>query len=261
MTESRRSLDKDAMQGIAGKSFFYPCAWEDWYEPLDAFGALVDEFYFVDVGYRFSDPVRIKNARWTLLPEHSELRGPAIDFMRIKHEGRRTFRDIRPAWLCERYLDAGSGQSVTVIRRRGFGQIALDELPDNSLGIFCHRGDSSTEGGSATWFLANRKASHPPLARLFDKIKRKLAYPALIVSDGSNTSIRQLCAPCFARDGEVSRDTSIDEFDHFGLHWKHVGELNVDAHRRTLVWRVERVQQVALLGGSQLSQATAYVCQ
>ena len=257
MTEPRRSLDKDAMQGIAGKSFFYPCAWEDWYEPLDAFGSLMDEFYFVDVGYQFSDPVLIKSSRWALLPEHSDLQGPAVDYMRIRDDGLRKFRDISPAWLRERYVDGRTGRSVQVTRRRGFGQIALDELPDNSLGIFCHRGDSSVEGGSATWFLANRNRYYPPLSRLFDKIKRKLAYPALIVSDGSNTSIRQLCAPCFALDDVATRDMFMKEFDSCGLHWKHVGELTVDAHRRTLVWRVERYEQGALRSGYPLSDEAA----
>lgn len=51
-----------------------------------------------------------------------------------------------------------------------------------------------------------------------------------------NTSIRQINDCCAERgDGEQALSLG-DEFDHFGLHWKRVGELNVDRHRRTYVW-------------------------
>ena len=243
MKDSVRNLDMNALERVAGRSFFYPCAWEDWNEPLDAFGDLIDEFHFVDVGYQFSRPVPIRSDRWVLQPEYSGLTGPAVDTMRFVVNGSRRYREIDPAWCRERYLDRTTGKAVSVTRRRGFGQIALDELPDNSLGVFCHRGDSSVEGGSCTWYLANLNKSYAPLSRLFEKIKRKLAYPALIVSDGSNTSIRQIRDCCAERAGGEQTLSLANEFDHFGLHWQRVGELNVDLHRRTYVWLVERNDQ------------------
>lgn len=239
MKGSIRQLDMQALQRVAGRSFFYPCAWEDWYEPMEAFGNLIDEFHFVDLGYQFSRPVPIQSERWVLQPEYSALIGPAVDSMRFVVYGQRRYRELDPAWLRERYVHSATGRAIHVTRRRGFGQIALDELPDNSLGVFCHRGDSSVESGSCTWYLANRNKSYAPLSRLFDKIKRKLAYPALIVSDGSNTSIRQISECCIDRAGGVKVDSLATELDCFGLHWQRVGELDVAMHRRTYVWLVE----------------------
>ena len=231
MAGLRRTLDMEALYGITGRSFFYPCAWQDWKEMLDAFGDVIDEFHFVDVNYQFAKSMPIVNPRWRLLPDQTALKGPAVDTLRTIENVRHPYRDITPAWLRERYINLESSRTIQVIRRRGFGEYALDELPDNSLGIFCHRGDSGIHAGSRTSFLANQKRSHQPLSNLFEKIKRKLAYPALIVSDASNTTIRQL----FVSSVEM-------EFDHFGLHWRRIGELNVEEHRPTFVWQVEPVE-------------------
>jgi hypothetical protein len=243
MKDSVRNLDMNAIKKVAGRSFFYPCAWKDWIEPLDAFGDLIEEFHFVDLRYQFSRPVPMESTRWVLQPEFSSLTGPAVDKLRIVVSGERRYREIEPAWWRERYVDRTTGRAVRVTRRRGFGQIALDELPDNSLGVFCHRGDSLGEGGSGTWYLANHNMSYSPLSRLFDTIKRKLAYPALIVSDGSNTRIRQITDCCIERSYRKQALSLVTEFDHFGLHWQRVGELNADRHRRTYVWLVERNDQ------------------
>jgi len=59
-----------------------------------------------------------------------------------------------------------TNREISIIRRRGFGQYALNEFPDDSLSIFCHRGDSSGEGGSGVRYLDNIKIKHPPLSML-----------------------------------------------------------------------------------------------
>lgn len=228
MAGLRRTLDMEALYGITGRSFFYPCAWQDWNEMLDAFGDVIDDFHFADVNYQFAKPMPIEHPRWKLLPDQSTLIGPAFDSMRSVEDVKHRYRDITPAWLRERYINPESGRTIHVTRRRGFGEYALNELPDGSLGVFCHRGDSGIELGSSVCFLGNQKKRHEPLSNLFNKIKHKLAYPALIVSDASNTTIRQLSVASV----EV-------EFDQFGLHWKRVGELNVEEHRPTFVWQVE----------------------
>ena len=235
------SLDDSIFDGIPGRSFFYPCAGNDWDEPLAAFAAWFDEFHFVDLYYQFSRYSLIKSSGWTLVPASTTRDGPADDAIRYVLTDSSSYRDISPAWLRETYACQQSGRTVRITRRRGFGQYALDELPDASLGVFFHRGDSSGEGGSNTWFLANRKAGHPPLACLFDKIKRKLAYPALIVSDGSNTNIRQLRMASQASDSNSQTGSVDTAFDCFGLHWRQVGEIGVSPRGRTIIWRVEPV--------------------
>jgi hypothetical protein len=59
---------------------------------------------------------------------------------RTTAEGRR-YRYLKPARLKVVYERSSDGRRVTVIRRRGFGQYALAELVDRSLGVFVHRGD------------------------------------------------------------------------------------------------------------------------
>ena len=97
--------------------------------------------------------------------------------------------------------------------------------------MFLHRGDSGGEGGSNTHFLANRRMSHEPLSKLMDVVKRKLAVPALIASDGSNTNIRQLV--------DAARgDDAIQSFNQHGLSWVRHGSLPGSASKKTVVWQV-----------------------
>ena len=66
---------------------------------------------------------------------------------------------------------------------------------------------------------------------LIGRIKLKLETPALIASDGSNTSIRELVA---AANG----DTAITAFSRHGLAWERTGSLPGPLSRQTVVWRV-----------------------
>ena len=235
------ALDNSVFNGIPGRTFIYPCAGNDWDEPLAAFATWFDEFHFVDLDYQFSRHSLIKSSRWTLVPASATFDGPADDAIRYVQTETSAYRDISPAWLRETYACQQSDRTIRITRRRGFGQYALDELPDASLGVFFHRGDSTGEGGSNTWFLENWKARHPPLGCLFDKSKRKLAYPALIVSDGSNTHIRQLRTASQASDSNSQTGSVDTAFDCFGLHWRQVGEIGVSPRGRTIIWRVEPV--------------------
>lgn len=228
-------------QGIPGRVLLYPCAGSDWLALLDAFGDHIDEFIFVDLYYQFSELPPIAHSRWQFLPGHSVLTGPSQDNCRSVEDGAGHWREIEPAWLREKYQDAHSGRTIQVTRRRGFGQYALNELPDGSLGIFCHRGDSMGEGGSNTYFLSNRTKRHPLLSNLFDKIKRKFVYPALIVSDGSNTFIRRLKKAATAPKNSLIESIGMTEFVCYGLRWQRVGELNSSSINRSIVWRVDHV--------------------
>lgn len=237
------TLDDSVFTDIPGRKFIYPCSGTDWNKPLAVFSGRFDEFHFIDIHYQFSRPVVIERPGWTLIPAMTVLDGLAIDSIRHVQCGGHDHRDISPAWLQEVYECQRSGRTIRVTRRRGFGQYALDEIADGSLGVFFHRGDSTGEGGSNTWFLANRKRRHPPLACLFEKIKRKLAYPALIVSDGSNTDISQLRKA--AEESSATAEASLagkKEFEFSSLRWQRVGEIGSARGRRTVVWRVEPVE-------------------
>lgn len=172
------SLDVALLRTLPGRIFFYPSAGSDWMEPLTQFIEWMDEFRFIDIRYQFKNARPIPLGGWDLLEDSAVLLGPAVSRGHILQDGKGCeFRHIEPAWLSHAYRNPRDGRQVLVTRRRGFGQYALHELPDSSVGVFWHRGDSAGEGGSNVWYLANRPRRHPPLSNLFEVIKRKLAYP------------------------------------------------------------------------------------
>ena len=219
----------------SGKVFFYPCAGRDWEQPLTLFKETFDHFFFVDLAYQFNRivPLNVPGLRPSGGPVH--LQGPERSECQIIQSIPRPYRDIEPAWLHEEYVDSQAERRVRVTRRRGFGQYALDEIGDGSLGMFFHRGDSPGEGGSNTWYLANMKSRHSALGMLFEKIKRKLANPAYIASDGSNTVIRELEE---ASRGLLERTQG---FTRFGLNWKRAAVLPFRSGSDTVVWEVNKI--------------------
>ena len=125
-----------------------------------------------------------------------------------------------------------SGRVVEVCLRRGFGQYALHEVTDGTLGMFMHRGDSGGEGGSGVCYLANQRMSHAPISDLFDVIKRKLTMPGLIASDGSNSAIREL-------NSAASEGNDIESFVSHGLLWQKKMIIHRSrSSRLTVVWSV-----------------------
>lgn len=223
-------FDAALLRELPGRIFFYPSAGRDWMEPLEEFVDGMDEFRFVDIGYQFEDMPPIALEGWDWQPDSTVLRGLASSRMSVRQDKNgHEFRHLEPACLSHLYRNPHDGRQVLVTRRRGFGQYALQELPDASLGVFWHRGDSPGDGGSNVWYLANRPRRHPLVSNLFDVLKRKLAYPALIASDGANTRFKQLrAAACQDVGAPIA-------FDKLGLRWRQVGRLK----RSTVLWLVE----------------------
>jgi hypothetical protein len=139
----------------------------------------------------------------------------------------RPYRELEPGRLKQVYERARDCRSLTVVRRRGFGEYALDEFPNRSIGVFVHRGDSPGEGGSNTYFLANKKLDHRPLSRLFDKLTQKLADRALIISDGSLV------------DPRLKRRFRGQQFIFGSFEWKHAGFIGGHGSP-TSIWEVAR---------------------
>lgn len=218
-----------------GRVFIYPCSGKDVVAPILAFGAHVDIFIFVDINYQFNKFKAPSPSGWSELTDSVTIEGPPVEDIKYVVNDKHKYREVVPAWRRSKYSHAGSGRQIDVIFRRGFGQYALHELNDESLGIFFHRGDSSIEGGSGVYYLRNKRMSHKPISRLMDVIKRKLIYPAYIVSDGSNTKICQLIA---AGNG----DQSLSNFNSHGLSWERTVDLpsRTGDSRRSVVWRVNK---------------------
>ncbi len=74
--------------------------------------------------------------------------GPWRSRTHLITDGKTRYRDIEPAWRRSQCVHAATGRMIELIFRRGFGQYALHALPDESLGVFFHCGDSSGESRS-----------------------------------------------------------------------------------------------------------------
>lgn len=207
----------------------YPCAGDDISEPIQAFGDLYDTFLFVDIKYN-GDSKMPDIPGWKAVRQ-SKIRFGSTDFsIRFVQDGRAKYRVIEPEWFLTDYVNEQTGRKILIVRRRGFGQYALHELPDHSLSMFMHRGDSPGEGGSNVFYLANRKTNHKPISNLLDLIKCKLTVPAFIASDGSNTNIPEL-------RGTANGSDEIDSFVSNGLQWHRQPVSNFQASR-TAIWSV-----------------------
>lgn len=217
----------------SGTVFMYPCAGRDIAQPITEFGSRFDTMLFVDISYQFDTRFQMpKVDEWQELVGSVQIEGPKTHRMRYVQEGNHRRRETEPAWRRSRFQHLSSGRAITVVLRRGFGQYALHEVTDGTLAMFLHRGDSGGEGGSGVSYFANRRMKHAPISCLFNTIKRKLATPALLASDGSNTSIPELF-----RAGQKGDD--IAEFQRQGLLWRRKCTLERPGDRRlTVVWEV-----------------------
>lgn len=234
-------LPQSVFEGIAGRRLFYPCAGNDWAEPISLFADWIDSFQFDDICYDFTHPVDLPIDRTRYLLQAQTLAGPSSCRPQFREdEAGRSYRFITPASLTETFWDTRLRRTLQVVRRRGFGQYGLNRLPDGELSVFIHRGDSLGEGGSNTWYLANRPARHPPLANLLEALKRKLSSPAIVVTDGSNTRIDRLRSTYGRRrrDSPSKPHQIGDVFTYAGLSWLCVGQIGHSARGPTFVWKV-----------------------
>ena len=238
-------IEPSWLSAVKGTRFYYPAASTDHTEALAAFQGVIDEFWFADVNYPAG--LRIKPAlenvpgfqliaveRSGAIHAHNERR---------KDASGHKFRFLEPSRLVERY-DRKDGRILTLIRRRGYGQIGLmEEFSEKDLGVFMHRGDSGGgEGGSGVFFLENRKTRYHPCGMLFDKLASRLADESLIVSDGSNCNIKALKL-FYRRDAsgeDAFRHHQGCEFVFRGFHWSCVGWLG-KRYGPTLVWGLKRI--------------------
>jgi hypothetical protein len=236
-------VDPEWLDAIRGKIFFYPAAGCDWREPFDVFADHIDTFWFADINYCKGlrmRPVQGVKSRFRLLLSNVSGEPEAAMEWRDGH------RSLLPSRLHQTYECVGDGRRVTVVRRRGFGQYALsEEFADGSIGVFMHRGDSPGEGGSNTYYLANMRSSHKPLSNLFDKLSRKLANRALIVSDGSNCDIKEIRKwhlQLRVAGFDAFKQARAQGFDRWGWSWKCVGYLG-EGYRPTFIWGLTRLEK------------------
>jgi hypothetical protein len=204
----------------------------------------VHEFRFADIGFPAGlrlPSVYHGNADYQLLSQ-TIVGNPSATMEHRQDELGRQYRYLQPSILREVYQPTDRIRTITVNRRRGFGQYALvKEFQGRAIGIFMHRSDSPGEAGSNVYFLANMNARHEPCGRLFDKLSRKLADSAPIIGDGSNSHIRRLKRYHWQGiDGATAYSIAAQvPLSWGGFSWQYVGYMS-NKYGPTLVWGVTR---------------------
>lgn len=230
-------IESDWLKHIEAGAFYYPASGEDLHEPIQVFSQHLAEMTFCDIEYNDLDAMP---PIMSTSPDHVELTGPRL--AEVQYSDRSKY--VEPGKRIELYK-SNRDHPLRIIRRRGFGQMGLAEFDSDSISVFMHRGDSSGEGGSNAFFLANRSKRYPPLANLFSKLKPRLSKKALIVSDGSNSDIgitkkyRSHAGRQLTPD-QIYSEMRGEKYCSHGLSWQCVGWLS-RRYGPTLVWGVQKL--------------------
>lgn len=203
----------------------------------------IDTFWFCDTHYQAAlnlPPVLLPDSGFRIVQAKKD------GVVGARSENRKdslglTYKFLKPSRLNETY-ERLDGYRISVIRRRGYGQIAISaEFCSSSIGVFMHRRDSPGDGGSKVFFLGNFNARYAPCGRLFDQLSLKLTDRSLIISDGSNSTIPWVKRFHDKRIGgsEAYRKHSGKEYEYGCFRWRCVGWLS-NKYGPTLVWGLTR---------------------
>jgi hypothetical protein len=236
-------VDPEWLDAVRDMIFFYPAAGSnDFVEPLTVLQNHIAAFWFCDPGYNidyYAEPVFHRDTGFRSSAQ--ERWGAISGKMETRRNDAGSYNFMTPGWLRETYTH-NDGREVIVIRRRGFGQIALSkDFKEQSIGVFMHRNDSAGDGGSKVFFLANKTTRYEPCGQLFRKLASRLTSRALIITDGSNSSIGFLRrfhwkdisgARAFAHHRNR-------EYEFGGFRWSCIGWLS-RGNGPTLAWGLSR---------------------
>lgn len=205
------------------RALFYPCAGADIQAPVQAFSAIVDEFWFVDCNYYTRRQPRVMGRHLDLETVERVLPQCAAKVMTQKYTHSKFNKSL------EVNLVTGDGKSV-------FDELFATDHKDRSLSIFFHRGDSQGESGSDVFWLDVVDCEGKERGHL-DAVLGQLESPGIICSDGSNAASE------FRRyfdDLEAPPDThrSLASFELLGRKLLPVGSLDI-RYGPTTIWQVK----------------------
>lgn len=182
-----------------GRIFFGPSAGRDIASPLCRFGDEIDEFLFVDIGYR-------SRALGPKLIRQSIPRGwVRLYWTLVVDDTRRTYRsagkagrpftphEFREVWLSR------NQKPVRIVLRWDHPDEFLETRPDNSIDLFMTP-QRTKPGEDLGWLRQQGPRMDAPDPRgkpLLERLSRKLAHGATIITDGQNADIRFLGARNF----------------------------------------------------------------
>ena len=236
-------IEPEWLAAVRGTLFYYPAAMHDCLEPITVFQEQIDTFWFCDKNYAAGlslPPALPSESGFHLIKSKKEGAVHARLERRLDSSGR-TYAFLEPSRLKEIY-ERQDGRQLLIVRRRGFGQIAITrEFGEKSLGVFMHRRDSMGEAGSGVFFLANSNARYEPCGRLFEKLSKILSEKSLVISDGSNSRIPWVSK--FHNSDKSGDDAYLHhrgrQYRYCGFQWVCVGWLS-NKYGPTLVWGLTR---------------------
>lgn len=230
-------LPDDWLEAVSAGSFLYPCAGNDYQPAISIFAPHLSDFTFCDLYYPAGLQMRpvLEPPEYELISSdtegaiHSEI--SLVDCHKV----------IDPSTLSEVYVQRKSRRSITIRRRRGFGQFALLNAKLRSISVFMHRGDSPGESGSNICFLADRRSSYTPIGCLLTKLEERLTDRAIVLSDGSNTRLKKLkkLHRQSVSGAEAFRRMAGTSFTHGAFRWSCIGFID-NRYGPTLAWGLER---------------------
>ena len=225
------------------KILLYPSAGkEDWKIAFEQFIEKVDKFIFADINYNLQDLLKFKKHLSSIgVIDLEEIIGSFDEAIQVIDNGDERYKDMKPAYY--KVVIKYKNDLKTVIFRKGFGQYALNELDDNSLYCFYHRGDGQGECGSDVFYLGNRNMKHKPIGKLFNLLIKKLANKSLIISDGSNTDSKIL-KTIYRKISNLKKDEVLKNLVNttaiiYGTKLKCTDVLDY-RYNHTLVWGVSK---------------------
>ena len=213
--------------------FFYPCAGRDIRIFLRLFAHTVDTFWFADTKYARGNPIRwsvpsLKLPKWNPVFEEE-----------LFLESKAT--EIPVAVKRYQFLNERFNKTVTINFAAGHAIEVFERLPvENVLAVFCHRGDSTGEGGSDTFWLRDRGGATYPQGQLV-RVLDSLTNGSLVISDGSNAEPQ---FSSYHRDSEAPNDAHRTQkaFSIGDKHFECVGAID-NNYGPTFVWQVTKPQQ------------------
>lgn len=181
------------LSNLKGKLLYYPFSGWDWKTPIKLFRENIDEFWFVDQNYSFSDKklfrlFGIKDMHFISESLVGEEKKQPVE-IRITEKGQ-PYNYLEPGYLKQIYQYRY--REITIIFRRGydytslFGPSSLN-VAESRLGIFFLRGTSSEGGSNHPWNhpVPVRMLRGQPKVSLPRKLVNTLPDGGLIVTDGS----------------------------------------------------------------------------
>jgi hypothetical protein len=230
-------IPDDWLRAVSAGNFLYPCAGHDYQPAISIFAPHVSDFTFCDLYY----PAGLQMKPVVKPPEFDLISSDTEGALHSEISWVEGHREIDPSTLIEVYVRRQSNRSITIRRRRGFGQFALLAAGLQSISVFMHRGDSPGESGSNIYFLADCRSSYTPIGCLLTKLEERLTDRAIVLSDGSNTRLKKLRrlhrqnisgTEAFQRMGGTS-------FTHGAFRWRCIGFID-NRYGPTLAWGLER---------------------